>query len=72
MGKTSKTKFSRGYIILYVPFQWWMNEIPHDYFRYTRYGLKYMLEKSGFKDITIEPMGGFFTMFILKINYFSR
>ncbi|MGD9553996.1 MAG: class I SAM-dependent methyltransferase [Arcobacteraceae bacterium] len=58
-------------MILHVPFQWWIHEAPHDYFRYTPYGLKYMLEKAGFQDIHIQPTGGFFTMWFLKMNYFS-
>lgn len=60
-----------GYIILSVPFQWWIHESPYDYFRYTPYGLKYMLEKAGFIDIYIEPQTGFFTMWLMKFNYFT-
>jgi SAM-dependent methyltransferase len=60
-----------GNIFLTVPFQWWIHEAPYDYYRYTQYGLKYMFEKAGFRDIHIEPHGGFFTMWLLKLNYFS-
>jgi len=59
-----------GVMILQVPFQWWVHEEPYDYFRFTPYGLKYMLEKAGFKNIEIYPTGGFFTMWFLKLNYF--
>jgi len=62
---------SGGNILLTVPFQWWVHEAPHDYFRYTPYGLKYMFEKSGFTDIKVIPSSGFFVMWILKMNYFS-
>lgn len=58
-------------IILHIPFQWWIHEAPHDYFRYTPYGLTYLLEKAGFQDIHIQPTSGFFTMWFLKMNYFS-
>lgn len=60
-----------GTIILGVPWMWWIHEAPHDYFRYTPYGLKYMFEKAGYKDIQIQPTTGFFTMWFLKMNYFS-
>jgi SAM-dependent methyltransferase len=60
-----------GCIFLQVPWQWWIHEIPHDFFRYTPFGLQYMLEKAGFIDIQVEPSCGFFTMLIMKINYFS-
>lgn len=60
-----------GTMILAVPFMWWIHEAPHDYFRYTPYGLKYIFEKAGFKDIHVQPTTGFFTMLFLKMNYFS-
>jgi SAM-dependent methyltransferase len=62
---------SNGTIILQVPWQWHVHEAPHDYFRYTPYGLKYLFNKAGFKDIKIEATSGFFTMWILKFNYFT-
>lgn len=60
-----------GVMILQVPWQWWIHEAPYDYFRYTPYGLKYLFEKAGFKNIEIEAQSGFFTMGILKMNYFT-
>lgn len=60
-----------GEMILQVPWQWWIHEAPHDYFRYTPYGLKYMFEKAGFEDIQVEAQNGFFTTWIVKMNYFS-
>lgn len=60
-----------GSIILQVPWQWWIHEAPHDYFRFTPYGLRYLLSKAGFKEISIEPQAGFFTTVILKMNYFG-
>lgn len=60
-----------GNIVLTVPFQWWVHEAPYNYFRYTLYGLKYMFEKAGFEDIVITASAGFFSMWILKMNYFS-
>jgi SAM-dependent methyltransferase len=60
-----------GVMILQVPWQWWVHEAPHDYFRYTPYGLRYMFEKAGFKDIVVEAQTGFFTTWLTKINYFT-
>lgn len=60
-----------GILILHVPFQWWVHEAPHDYFRYTPYGLRYLLNSAGFSDIHIQPASGFYTTILLKINYFS-
>jgi len=60
-----------GAIVLQVPWQWWIHEAPHDFFRYTPYGLKYLFEKAGFRHVVVEPQSGFFTMIILKLNYFT-
>ena len=61
---------NKGNLILQVPWQHEIHEEPYDFFRYTPYGLKYMLEKAGFVNIEIIPSSGFFTMLFLKINYF--
>ncbi len=60
-----------GTLVLQAPFQWWIHEAPYDYFRYTPYAFKYMLDKAGFVDIKIEPQSDFFTMWLLKFNYFT-
>ena len=58
-----------GYLLLTVPFMWHVHEGPHDYFRYTRYGLEYLIKKCGFADVTIEENTGFWQMWFLKFNY---
>lgn len=60
---------SGGRIFITVPFMWHVHEEPHDYFRYTKYGLEYLLNKSGFVDIEIKENTGFWQMWILKFNY---
>ena len=60
-----------GRIVLQVPWQWWGHEAPYDYFRYSPYCLKYMFQKAVFEGITIEAQNGFFTTWIVKMNYFS-
>lgn len=61
-----------GYLFITVPFMWHMHEEPHDYFRYTRYGLEHLLKKNGFVDITIGETTGFWQMWILKFNYHTE
>ncbi|BDC52291.1 hypothetical protein F183_A46060 [Bryobacterales bacterium F-183] len=51
-----------GKLLLIVPHEWEEHQQPHDYFRYTRYGLDYMLTKAGFTAIDIRPVGGFFRL----------
>lgn len=58
-----------GKLFITVPFMWHVHEAPYDYFRYTRYGLEYLLSKNGFVDIQIQENTGFWQMWILKFNY---
>jgi SAM-dependent methyltransferase len=60
-----------GQLVLQVPWQWWIHEAPYDYFRYTPYGLRYMLKKAGFVEVEVEAQSGFFTMWLVKFNYFT-
>ncbi len=57
-----------GRLFLSVPFQWWVHEAPHDYFRFTRYGLEHMLKKAGFVGIEVTEASGFWVMWMLKLN----
>ena len=61
-----------GRIIVTVPFMWGIHEEPQDYYRYTRYGLQYLLGKAGFENIEISENAGFWTTWILRFNYHSR
>lgn len=51
-----------GRILLVVPHDWEVHQEPHDYFRYTTHGMRFLLESSGFRDIRIEPVGGYFRL----------
>ncbi len=49
-----------GAIIGTAPLAFGEHQVPHDYFRYTRYGLRGLLEAAGFNVKEIEPRGGYF------------
>ena len=51
-----------GRLLIVVPHEWEQHQTPHDYFRYTRYGMRYLLERAGFGSIVIEPVGGYFRL----------
>jgi SAM-dependent methyltransferase len=61
-----------GNLVLQVPWQWKIHEAPHDYYRYTPYGLQHLLEQAGFTEVEISPQAGAGTTIVLKLNYFSR
>ena len=47
-----------GYFILSGPQYWPLHEEPYDFFRFTKYGFTYILEKAGFQIISIDSNGG--------------
>jgi SAM-dependent methyltransferase len=47
-----------GYLLLNVPFYYWVHEAPHDHYRYTEYCLKRKLEEAGFRIVELQPLGG--------------
>jgi len=56
-----------GRLLLIAPHEWEEHQQPHDYYRYTRYGLTYLLERAGFTDIRVEPVGGFFRLLARRL-----
>lgn len=58
-----------GQLFITVPFMWHVHEQPFDFFRYTRYGLRYLLEKNNFTDVEVKENTGFWQMWVLKFNY---
>jgi SAM-dependent methyltransferase len=53
-----------AFAIYSVPFMWHVHEAPRDFYRYSRYGLKYLFEKAGFEVIEIRPLSGFLVTFM--------
>jgi SAM-dependent methyltransferase len=49
-----------GYLYVTVPQGWAEHQVPHDYYRFTQYGLLYLLQKAHFQVKTIEKRGGYF------------
>ncbi len=49
-------------LLLVAPHEWEVHQAPHDYFRYTRHGLEFLLLASGFSTPAIEPIGGFWRL----------
>jgi SAM-dependent methyltransferase len=49
-----------GRLYLIAPQGWEEHNAPHDYFRFTKYGLRYLFEKTGYRVISITPLGGYF------------
>lgn len=51
-----------GRLYISVPQSWYLHYEPQDYWRFTRYGLEYLLKEEGFKVFDIKRVGGFFSI----------
>jgi len=49
-----------GTLVMVVPFLWEEHQAPHDYFRFTRYGVRALFESTSLRLDLLEPIGGFF------------
>jgi SAM-dependent methyltransferase len=56
-----------GRLLLAAPHEWEVHQAPHDYFRYTRYGLAHLLRKSGFEIVDLRPVGGYFRLLARRL-----
>ena len=70
MDEMARVLKSGGSLILTAPHIWGEHEIPHDYFRYTRYGLKYLAEKSDFAIYDVRALAGFWVTFGVRFCYY--
>ena len=65
----ARTLAPGGRFLLIAPFEWEEHQQPHDYFRFTRYSLSYLLDQAGFHEVSIRPVGGFFRMLSRRMLY---
>ena len=65
-----------GHVILSAPHLCPIHEAPHDYFRYTEYGLQSLLTSRGFRVLELHPAGGLLSFIahqatILTVSVFA-
>lgn len=58
--ETNRVLRKGGYGIYFVPLFWHLHEEPRDFYRYTKYDLKYLFEKNGFEIVKLKALSGFF------------
>jgi SAM-dependent methyltransferase len=55
-----RTTKAGGTICLTAPQGWGVHQAPFDFFRYTHFGLRHLMEKAGFEGVSIKPSCGYF------------
>lgn len=58
-----------GRAIYTVPFIWHLHEEPRDFYRFTKYGLRYLFEKKGFRILELNALSGFWVTFLQLLVY---
>lgn len=61
-----------GRLRMTAPLTFREHQEPHDYFRYTRHGVRLLLERAGLRAVSIEPEGGYFRMMADKVQAAHR
>ena len=61
-----------GTLALSVPFLHPVHQAPHDYYRYTPYGLRHLLAGAGFGAVEITASGGYFTYLGDQLSDFGK
>ncbi|HET8547309.1 MAG TPA: class I SAM-dependent methyltransferase [Bryobacteraceae bacterium] len=67
LSELHRTLVPGGSLLLIVPQEWEVHQQPHDYYRYTRFGVAHLLECAGFTDLSIRPVGGYFRLLARRL-----
>lgn len=61
-----------GVLYLSAPQGWGIHQAPHDYFRFTSYALRYLLEEAEFEIVYIKPCCGYFGYLANRLTVFPK
>jgi SAM-dependent methyltransferase len=67
LAEVARTLAPGGLLLVAAPHEWEVHQAPHDYFRYTRYGLQHLLEKSGYEVVEMRAAGGYFRLLARRL-----
>ena len=67
LARSARTLAPGGVLLVVAPHEWEVHQAPHDYFRYTRYGLAYLLEQAGFEVREMRAAGGYFRLLARRL-----
>ncbi len=61
LAEMARVLVDRGVLVLSVPHLSRLHEIPHDYYRYTEFGLRYLLQSNDLELLSLQRRGGLFS-----------
>lgn len=69
MAEAARVLSPGGHLILVTPFNWPLHEEPHDYFRFTHYGLRHLAQAAGLQVIDLRPLYGWWAAVFQRLAY---
>ena len=57
-----------GQLYLTTPMTWGLHYVPFDFYRFTKYGLEHLLNRSGFQLLDAVAISGLFTMILARLE----
>ena len=67
LSEIARTLAPGGPLLIAAPHEWEVHQSPHDYFRYTRHGLVYLLESNGYEVVEMRAAGGYFRLLARRL-----
>jgi SAM-dependent methyltransferase len=67
LAELARTLEPGGLLLMAAPHEWEVHQSPYDYFRYTRHGLGYLLEKAGLEPVSVRACGGYFRLLARRL-----
>ena len=67
LGEIARSMAPGAPLLIAAPHEWEVHQAPHDYFRYTRHGLEYLLGRAGFEICEMRPAGGYFRLLARRL-----
>lgn len=62
LGEIARVLEPGARVLIVAPQEWEVHQAPHDYYRYTRHGLSYLLRKAGLEVLEMRAVGGYFRL----------
>jgi SAM-dependent methyltransferase len=67
LAEMSRVLKVEGRLLIVAPLEWEVHQAPHDYFRYTYYGLVHLLEQAKMLCLETRPVGGYFRLLARRL-----
>jgi SAM-dependent methyltransferase len=61
-----------GHLLLSAPFFWHLHEEPRDFYRFSPYALRNLLEQAGYEILELHPLAGAWTTLSIELSYALR